>query len=186
MARMATPPTMHELLDDEIYRAYVKRSPRTTVTVLGETKPHPGLTIGDPWQVWARTAEGKWRTGKFPTYRDAWQTTIKAYRNPDVADVALVSRRVFFGPPGHWEKYKVRNPRTNVIEWRERWVVDYHWDAGLEWCPRCRRPSAFRNLHATHHALKRQPTLTEDDAFRCVFCGIRRVAFPDPYTLVGD
>lgn len=179
--RALTPPTMHELLDDPIYRAYVKRVPQTTV----KGRPLPALTTGNPWQIWARTNDGKWKTGQFATYRDAWLIVVKGIRNVNVADVALVSRRVFFGPPGHWEKYHARNPRTGVSEVYERWVIDYHWDTGLEWCPRCRRPSMFRRLNPSHHALRRQPTLTDDDPFRCVFCGIRRAAFPDPYTLVS-
>ena len=176
MARLITPPTIRDLLDDPTYRTYMKQVPG----------PHPALTHGDPWQVWARTDEGKWRTGKFPTYRDAWAVLVKAVRTPSIADAALVSRRVFFGPPGHWQEYKARNPRTNVLEVYERWVVDFHWDVGLEWCPRCRRPTTFRRLHHTHHALKRQPTLTYDDPYRCVYCGIRRAALPDPSTLIGD
>lgn len=179
------PPTMHELLDDPVYRAYVKRVPATTTTAVGITKPHPALTIGDPWQVWVRTTAGVWKTGRFHTYREAWSMTVKAYRSPSAQDVALVSRRVFFGPPGHWKSYKARNPRTDKIELYERWVFDFHWDFQFEWCPRCRRPTQFRKLHRTHHALKRQPALTTDDPFRCVFCGIRRAACPDVDTLVG-
>ena len=185
-----TPPTIRDLLDDTIYRAYVRQVPARTVTYAGVTRPHPAFTFPGAWGVWARTEAGRWRTGTFDAYPDAWRTTVKAYRNPDIADVALVSRRVFYGPPGEWYKVRVKvpprqgQPATTRIE--ERWRVTFHWDSGLEWCARCRRPSAFRNLTPDHHALRHAIAISEDNGGgRCVFCGIRSAALPDIDTLIG-
>lgn len=167
------PPTIFELLGDPVYRAYAKRNPPA----------HPLLLSGgNPWQVWARTTEGRWRTGLFPTYADAWRVVVKHYKQHTAEDIVLVSRRVFYGPPGEWRKVRVRvpargnQPPTTRIE--ERWYPTYHWDAGLDWCGRCRRPTVYRKLHHTHHALKRQPCLTDDEPERCMYCGMRRAGAP--------
>jgi len=172
---MATPPPIGELLDDPVYRAYVTRIPDASANL--------SLAVGEPWQVWVRKADDRWMTGKFATYPGAWNTLVRAHRSGKATDIALVSRRVFFAPPGTWEEYKVKvvNPRTKEkrIEIRERWVNTFGWDPFFEWCGRCRRPTVFRNLHWTHHALRQQPCLTDDEPYRCVFCGIRRAAQPD-------
>lgn len=180
---MATPPTIRELLDDPVYRAYIRTPPNTYVIHSGTTHTNPALTVGQPWQVWVNEGDDRWRTGKFDTYPRAFNTVVRAHKSGRFDDIALVSRRVFFGPPGEWQEYKVRvrNPRdkTTRIEIRERWVYTFHWDPVFDWCGRCRRPTSFRHLHWTHHALRKQPCLTDDDPYRCMFCGIRRVALPD-------
>jgi hypothetical protein len=168
----AVTPTMRALMDDPIFKAYMKKIPRL----------HHANTYGDPWQVWVRTLEGKWRTGQFPTYRDVWPVFVKALRTDSAADVCLTSRRVFYAPPGEWRRVKVKrkptaiNPSPYLIE--QRWRQTFQWDAGLEWCGRCRRPSYWMPLHDKHHALRRQPAITYDDNERCVYCGIRWIAMP--------
>jgi hypothetical protein len=107
------PPSLHTLLEDPLFRAYMKQVPDLS----------PNLAHGSPWAVWARTTDepARWRGGKFTTYRDAWTATVKAVRNTDrYQDVALVSLRQFFPPP-----------------------EGFHWDYNFEWCSRCRRPSYF-------------------------------------------
>lgn len=169
-----TPPTIFNLLDDPIYRAYMKHVP----------PPHPLLGDGDPWQVWARFTNGKWRTAKFHTYADAWRVLVKHYRmgHDVVGDVAIVSRRVFYGPPGEWRKVRVKTPPRGSLpastRIEERWFPTFTWDAGLEWCGRCRRPTVFRRLTPDHHALRRAPALTVDEPFRCQYCGIRQAGCP--------
>jgi hypothetical protein len=185
---MATPPDIRSLMEDPIYRAYMRTPPDPYVIYAGTTRPHPALTMGEPWQVWVQVGDTKWKTGRFTSYADAFNMMARAVK-ANVLDAVLVSRRVFFPPPGEWEEYKVRvrDPRTKGIriEVRERWVQTFHWDdIRLEWCPRCRRPSEFRRLHWTHHALRSQPCLTDDDPYRCMYCGIRRAAVPDIATLV--
>lgn len=169
-----TPPTLRELLDMPAFRSYMRKPPPL---------PAP-LRHGNPWQVWVRTTRGTWKTGQFPTYAQAWMTTARKVRkDPDTSDVSLVSRRVFYAPPGEWESYKVRvKGKGEVkphIETRWRWLTTIEWDAGLDWCGRCRRPSRFMPLHEGHHALRRAPVIAPDDNLRCMFCGIRWVAQPD-------
>jgi hypothetical protein len=174
-----TPPTIFDLLDDPVYRAYMKTVPRG----------HFALSYGDPWQIWLRTERGRWRTGMFSKYADAWRVLVKNYRRrDDVADIVLVSRRLFYGPPGEWRKVRVRvpargnQPASTRIE--ERWFPTFTWDAGLEWCGRCRRPTTFRRLYPDHHALRRQPCLSiEDSDVRCMYCGIRAYVTPSVSTM---
>lgn len=178
-----SPPTIFDLLDDPVYRAYMKRVPTA----------HFSLSYGQPWQVWARTEDGRWLTRKFDTYAAAWNVLVKYYRRRgEIGDIALVSRRLFYGPPGEWRKVKVKRanktpvgqPLTFRYDIEERWYPTFAWDAGLEWCGRCRRPTTFRKLWPDHHALRRQPCLsTDDDPVRCTYCGVRRTATPDISTM---
>lgn len=167
-------PTMATLLEDPIFRAYMKKSPPR----------HQANTTGKPWQIWVRTAEGKWRTGLFETYRDAWPVFVKGVRGH--ADATITSRRVFYAPPGEWHQVRVRKARkptadnaaTSHVVIETRWRQLFHWDIGLDWCGRCRRPSYWQPLNYTHHALKRLPAITDEDNMRCVICGIRWCATP--------
>lgn len=144
------PPTIHELLDDPVYRRYVKRRPSLPVNV----------QHGTPWAFWVRTKPvgeqaGKWRGTKTETYDEAWGLLVKAFRaNEKYADAVVVSRRVFFAPP-----------------------EGFTWDVGYDWCGRCRRPSTFRERFS-HHALRDAPCVTTEDAYRCYFCGVRRIILP--------
>lgn len=168
-----TPPTMRELLEDPAYRSYVRKVPFIPAN----------LRHGDPWQIWVRTIRGTWKTGQFPTYADAWKATVRRVKNdPDAADVCLVSKRVFYAPPGVWEDYKVRvteQGKKPRIETRSRWVTTLTWDVGLDWCGRCRRPSRFIPLSERHHAIRKMAVMAAEDNLRCMFCGIRWVALPD-------
>lgn len=168
-------PTMSSLLDDPVFRAYMKKVP----------PKHQANTTGQPWQIWVRTHEGKWRTGLFQTYRDAWPVFLKGVKGH--ADATITSRRVFYAPPGEWYNVKVRRARkpspndasTSHVVVETRWRQLFHWEIGLEWCGRCRRPTYWQPLNHTHHALKRQPTIAPDDNVRCCVCGIRWIAMPD-------
>lgn len=142
------PPHLAALLGDPIYRKYIKTIPRLA----------PSLAWGTPWAVWARTIEGKWKGGQFPTYADAWAVVVKAIRSPSIEDVALVSRRQLFPPP--------TPAYMRDVEFR-----------GYDWCSRCRRPSSFA-IRPRHHALRTSPVLTLDDPLRCYYCGMRRCAMP--------
>jgi len=166
------PPTMRELLDDPVYRAYAKKVPPIPQT----------LRHGNPWQLWVRTVRGTWKTGQFPTYADAWKVLVRQVKDStEAADVCLVSKRVFFAPPGEWEDYKVRvreEGKPPRIEVRSRWVTTFAWDAGMEWCGRCRRPTRFMPLSERHHAIRKMGVFSPDSNERCMYCGIRRVASP--------
>lgn len=175
-----TPPSIRELLDDPVFRAYMKTVPPDI---------HAN-SYGDPWQVWVRTDRGTWLTNRFDHYRSAWPVFVKQMKtNPDAS---LTSRRVFYAPPGEWYKVKVRkqrrptpaDPRTSVVVIEERWRQTFHWDIGLDWCGRCRRPTYWQPLFETHHALRRQPAVTTDENIRCIYCGIRWCATPAVDTMV--
>lgn len=170
-------PAMHTLMDDPIFRAYMKKVP---------ARCHQN-SYGDPWQLWVDRGEGRWGTTLRATYADAWKVFLHHYRATPARDVTLLSRRVFYAPPGEWYKVKVRRPRrptpddksTTKIVIEQRWRQTFHWDGyDLAWCGRCRRPSYWMPLFENHHALRRFPAITDEDNLRCIICGIRWIAQP--------
>lgn len=167
-------PNIHNLMEDPRFRAYMKTRPAR----------HPANTFGDPWQVWVDRGEGRWGTTFRATYENVWDVFLHHYRAGDGRDVTVVSRRVFYAPPGEWYRVKVRRARqipghpTHDIVWR--WRQLYFWDdLDLHWCGRCRRPTYWMPLFETHHALRRMPAITDEDNIRCIICGIRWIAQPD-------
>ncbi len=172
-------PTMRSLMEDPIFRAYMKRVP-----------PAYGVNVaGTPWQIWVETPAHKWLTQVYPTYRDVWPPFVRKLRDPEfTGDVTITSRRVFYAPPGKWYRVKVRRPRrptpdnpaTTKLVIEPRWRQTFFWDGtDLHWCGRCRRPVYWMPLFANHHALRRMPAITEDDNVRCVLCGIRWITMPE-------
>jgi hypothetical protein len=167
-----TPPTIQALMDDPLYRAYMKRPPRLP----------QNLRTGEPWRLWVHQGAGRWGTTQRPTYADAWQVFLTHYKAG--RDVTIVSKRVFYAPPGEWYRVKVRRARqvpgqaTHNIEtrWRQLWFSDA---IDLHWCGRCRRPVYWMPLFADHHALRKFPAVTDDNNYRCVICGIRWISQPD-------
>jgi hypothetical protein len=171
-------------MDDPQFRAYMKRMPPT----------HPANTHGEPWQIWVETPAHKWQTKTYPTYRDIWPMFVRKLRAPEEAvDVTITSRRVFYAPPGEWYRQKVRKPRkptpdnkaTSHIVVEDRWRQTWFWDGSdLHWCGRCRRPVYWMPLFSDHHALRRQPAVSDEDNYRCVLCGIRWIATPAMESMV--
>lgn len=171
-----TPPRMRVLLDDPVFRAYMKKVP----------PDHPANMTGEPWQLWVRTAEGRWLTRKFETYRDAWPRFVSSMKAH--SDVSLTSRRVFYAPPGEFYRVKVRlaKPTASGVTHRTetRWRQLFRWEVGLDWCGRCRRPVYWQPLSRSHHSLRSAPAMTTEDNIRCMFCGIRWIATPSVDTMV--
>lgn len=165
-------PSMRDLMDDPLYRAYMKHVP----------PHHQALTHGEPWQLWVRTGDGRWLTRTYATYRDVWPIFVRRFKT-DGEDPTITSRRLFYAPPGEWYKVKVKrptpqNPQRIVIE--DRWRQLFFWDGfDLRWCGRCRRPVVWQKLYPGHHAVRRFPAVSEEDNLRCVICGIRWCAIPD-------
>lgn len=174
-----TIPTMRTLMEDPQFRAYMK------------TVPHlpRNLRTGNPWQLWVRQHGGIWGTAFRPTYADAWRVFVHHYKasKEDHRDVSLVSRRVFFAPPGEWYRVKMKANRRPTpdnsatwqwkLEWR--WRQTFFWEEReLAWCGRCRRPTYWQPLNEAHHALRKAPALAQEDNFRCNICGIRYIANP--------
>lgn len=169
-------PTMRTLMDDPEFRRYMKSVPRLP----------RNLRTGDPWQIWVNR-EGKWGTTLRPTYADAWRVFVHHYRAEDHRDVSLVSRRVFFAPPGEWYRVKVKVARRptpdNKVTWQWRlewrWRQTFFWEGHeFAWCGRCRRPTYWQPLNELHHALRKAPALAFEDNYRCNICGIRYIATP--------
>lgn len=168
--------TMRELMNDPVYRAYVKRVPINA-------QPH---NTSPAYRLWVHTAAGSWLT-KQGTYQDLWPVFVRFYRENN-AEPTITSLRTFYAPPGEWRKVRVRldKPRLNAATGEltthrveERWRQTFHWDDyRAEWCGRCRRPVQFIPLFETHHALKRWPVVSDEDNIRCPICGIRRSAQP--------
>lgn len=170
-------PSMRSLLDDPIYRAYMKKSP-----------PIPDRHNTSPrWQLWIETPEHKWLTRQYTTYADAWRVGVGRYRAGD--DFTPTSRRVFYAPPGEWYNVRVKlttprkNPHTGEMTTHrveERWRQTFTWpERDLNWCGRCRRPVYWMPLFTSHHALRQFPVVTDEDNFRCIICGIRWISQPD-------
>jgi hypothetical protein len=159
------PPKLSSLLEDPAFRRYMKTRPALPAN----------LSSGTPWAVFVRKDNGRWLSGQFAAYEDAWSATIKYMRRADVDDVSLVSRRRLFTPPTRTEEYRVRvrkgsatrvETRTRVVPLLRHLII-----YPFEWCVRCRRPSSFE-LFERHHALPRNIPV-DDAALRCVFCGMR-------------
>jgi hypothetical protein len=141
------PPNLRTLLTDPIYRSYFLRPPAPVACQM----------IGQPWQVYVKTIvagpedvpEVRWRGGRFRTYADAFACAKRQLKAAD--DVVIVSRAVLYRPPDN-----------------------FGWSPGLEWCGRCRRPTRYA-VRRNHHALRGAPVLTDDEPYRCYYCGARRV-----------
>lgn len=161
--------SIRELMNDPIYRAYMKKVPPNT-------QPHNRTPA---WRIWVQSDTRAWLT-KQGTYQELWPVFVRFLRNGN--DVTLTNVRAFYAPPGEWYLQKVRrptpqDPKRIVVE--DRWRQVFSWkDPFAEWCGRCRRPVQFRPLFETHHALKRFPVVCDEDNVRCPICGIRRAAQP--------
>lgn len=168
--------TMRELMDDPIYRAYMKKVPPT------DFNPNPAYVL---WVNVDNT--NRWLTGTFQDYRSVWPEFVKRHRAGNY-DATISSRRTFYAPPGEYRTVKVKlatprtNPQTGVVTTHrveQQWRQTFSWDDWRdEWCGRCRRPVSFRPLFETHHALSRWPVVSDEDNMRCPICGIRRSAQP--------
>lgn len=164
-------PSIRSLMEDPLFRTYMK------------TVPHlpPALRTGNPWRLWVNRG-GNWGTTERATYADAWRVFVHHYKlgKDDHRDVTLVSKRVFYAPPGEWYRVKRRSERATagwVLEWR--WRQLFFWEeTDLHWCGRCRRPVFWAPLYEGHHALRKAPALAEEDNVRCNICGIRYIATP--------
>jgi len=162
------PPSMRTLLEDPLYRAYMKRPPRMP----------SNLRTGEPWQLWVDAGQGRWLTKSYARYQEVWPVFVSRMKNGD--DPTITSRRVFYAPPGEWYKVKVRDKSNQGYHIEARWRQLFFWDAvDLHWCGRCRRPVYWMPLFADHHALRRLPAISDEDNTRCLICGIRWIATPD-------
>ena len=79
--------TLPQLLSDERYRDYFKRTTKTF------------NSPGDRWQVVAIRPDGKYGTCMRPTFREAWVKTRELLATNNFEDVSIVSRNRVFATP---------------------------------------------------------------------------------------
>lgn len=144
---MLKPPSIQELIRIPEFRAMMKKRPFLP----------PHMQHGTPFRLWALTVDDRWLTKQYATYDEAWAVAVPRIKDTDkYADVCITVKPLL-------------TPRTITIEHAMKPLY-----LGWEWCGRCRRPTMFRAFPPSHHALRLQPLLTDDDPFRCYYCGIRR------------
>lgn len=142
------PPTLSQLLEIEEFRRMMKTRPWLP----------ENLSWGNPWRLWVQLDTGKWLTKEYPDYASVWKKAVYLIREVGtVEDVCIVNKR-----------YLTRPSRA-----LDRAIIQAQF-GNFHWCPRCRRPSYFGAFTPKHHALRLMPALTEDEPFRCYFCGIRK------------
>lgn len=161
-----TPPTLRDLLAIPVYRKYFQTIPRLT-----------SITASEPWQVWIATPEYRWKGAKYHTYRDGYNVIAKALKARDsngkhkYVDAVIVSRVQMYAPPTSL------TPVLSLLTSEHNRLAEYVSEE-LHWCGRCRRPSSFAWSGRSHHALRSQPALSQDEPYRCFYCGIRRAGMP--------
>jgi DNA-directed RNA polymerase subunit RPC12/RpoP len=142
------PPTLRELLANDLYKAFFKKRPPEPV-------PSP---LNHPWQVWAYNGETeRWGSRLCKSYPDAYKFTRELFATGKYVDIAIVSRTIIHDVP---RPLKLAQP----------------WDPyQFDWCGRCRRPTIFRYMPSGHRALHNAPAITTDEPYRCYYCGVRKV-----------
>lgn len=89
MNELIRPLTIHELLEDPIYKRYLLKAP----------KPRPAWGA-QPWRVWGLRTDDKWAGKLFPTYREAFDLLKVMIRERDkYTDAVITCRPSEFGPP---------------------------------------------------------------------------------------
>lgn len=155
--RLVVPPTLAELLEDDVYAAWFRRNPVMPSVVPG----------ADAWQVIGRRvaeAQGAtWAVARVPSYADAYRRARRMLKDPQWEDVAACSRAVMFRPP-----------------------VGFSWATGrFGWCGRCRRPTLFREMKIhpvlrgqLDDSLRRAIMVSKETPERCYYCGMSRAGMP--------
>jgi hypothetical protein len=151
-----TPPRMGALMEDPLFRSYMKRVPPA------HNANREGS--GNPWRLWVRSGT-KWLTKDYPTSRRVFYAPPGEWYDQKV-------RKPRRPTPD--------NPKTSQIVVERRWRQLFFWEGyDLHWCGRCRRPSYWMPLFSNHHSLRRSPAIAEDANIRCIICGIRWCSMPD-------
>ncbi len=146
---MAKPPTFRQLIQEPLYRRYLRRVPRFSP-----------CDLTHPWQVWglqatAVTPTPHWKSRLCDTYNEAYFLARQLHgKRDEYLDICMVSRSILHPFP--------------------RSLRGLYDPSLYTWCARCRRPSTFRFMPEGHRALKGAPTITNDEPYRCYYCGIRK------------
>jgi len=154
--------TIHELLEDPVYRKYF-----CTVPQLPAVK-----RLAEPWRLYVRSDRG-WAKKDFFEYKDAFR--LFSAKRANILDAAIVCRPMLWTPPTRVVKIKNKfhangQQITKEVSWQPK--LEGH-DEDHRWCGRCRRPTVFKYF-ARHHALTGEAAAMMDQgARRCTICAIR-------------
>lgn len=165
--------TFKELLQDKIYKEWVRRPPQFRIPP----------TAANPWRVWVqRRRNGPWAKKDYPTYASAFNRLIREFRDGAFDGAVGCPSRTSPRPMVKRGYKKLirdgkividpKNGKPMLIPKRVRWVVpENHF-----WCPYCRRPTRW-GYYSKHHALPKGLQLFGTllgDEMRCRICGVRR------------
>lgn len=153
--RILVPPSMTNLWDDPLYRAYMERRPKLP----------DNLKHGTPWMLVAHRKPHEdgppWGHRLFTDYFEALDYGLELLDDA-YDDISVVCRPKMFKP-----------------------ALNFTWEPRFTWCGRCRRPTLFRKPPRNgrpHHALRNARAIitdTTEDLHRCYYCGARRAAQPN-------
>ena len=167
--------TIHELLEDPVYRKYFLTVPRL---------PDVQRTV-PPWRLYVKRG-GRWMKRDFEKYAEAVKL-FNRLRSVGLQDATVTCRPVAFAPPSRIVRIKgkfqtnargqyildaqgQKKPITREVFWKAAVPAD---EEEHTWCPYCRRPTVF-NYFSTHHAIVGAHKYYMDpSARRCTICGIR-------------
>lgn len=143
---------MRQLLEDPIYRAWIRKIPTARFF-------YPS---GKPWRLWVqRETGGGWAMQDFKSYAKAFNHMNRLLKQ-GVHDAALGCKGEEFKPPVVKDK-KVNKRRYHIPAFPGQ-------NAGHRWCGYCRRPTIFAYFKR-HHALPGRDITNYDR--RCAVCGHR-------------
>lgn len=163
--------SLPELLEDPIYKEFFCTPPR-----LPKRVKHP-----TPWRLFVQRKEDhKWASKDFPTYAAAFKAYKKLSKRGIVRDAAINCRSFSFSPPMRTVRVKgkfvidssgERVQVTRRIVWEPK--LDVADSKDYQWCPYCRRHTAF-DFYTSHHALnylKPSGIIIDPSERRCHICG---------------
>lgn len=154
--------TIHELLEDPIYRKYFSTVPKLPAVP----------RLAPPWRLYLKNTEGRWLKLDCEQYAQAFKV-FKANRDKAI-DAAIVCRPMTLPPPTKVVRVKGKYVNgvqvTREVLWQPNLAGE---DDAHSWCGRCRRPTVFK-FFTQHHAFRGEQTqLMDPSVRRCVICGIR-------------
>lgn len=162
--------TIHDLLEDATYRAYIKRRPHLPAHYTPDKLPFRLMV--------KLKGEPQWRMRRFGTYDEMFLAFKKLL--PKLQDAALQIPGTGDTPPNRVVKIKgkfftngkgERLQVTKLVPWQPKIPADEFEEH--HWCNYCRRPTVFKRF-TRHHALSARKTggvPIDPSLHRCTICG---------------